>query len=1208
MHRAILLTLISFVFTLTVNAQIVSLSPTSAGPEDEVTVIFDATEGNAELEGADKVYMHHGVVTDAPDGTSWQYVIGSWGQDNGIGEMTRVAGETDKWQITFSPSIRNHFGVPDGENIYRISCVFRNADGSTKGTISPGTYGWGEVASNLDFYIDLNVDNYIDISSPLGERTFAEAGDNIAISAYASSSVSSMAILLDSGNGYEEQATVSSGTTINYNYPVTATTNLNIKVTATVNGENLEIVRQHEVVVPQPNVIEDLPAGVIAGINYHDDDDTKATLVLEAPHKEYAYVVGDFNNWSVQDQYQMKQTPDGEFYWLEISGLTPQEEYVFQYWVNGDIKIGDPYADKIADPWNDQWITDDVYPNLPEYDKTDYQMASVLQTGQTPYQWNTSEDSWERPDLDQLVIYELHVRDFVGSHTYAELIDSLEYLQKLGINAIELMPVNEFEGNDSWGYNPAYYFAPDKYYGPKDELKRLIETAHQMDMAVIMDIVLNHAYGQNPMLKLYFDQSANKPAFNNPWFNREYVGQYQWGYDFNHESTYTQAFVDRVNAYWLEEYHFDGYRFDFTKGFTNYAPGGSIDGFDQSRINILKRMTDEIRVVDPNAYVILEHWGPAAEENQLAAYGIKMWRNRSYDYVPAATANPINSFGSMDDTSHVSYFDSHDEQRLAYHILTEGRASGDYDTKNPLIMYERMKMAAAFTFLFPGPKMIWQFDELGYDIDIDFNGRVGAKPQPWGVNGLGYYEDSLRQYIYDAYAAILDLRTQLEPAILAQANTNNIYNGAARRLSYDTDGIDMVLIGNFATTTNNIDPYFSETGTWYDYFSGEEINITSTHEPIDLSPGEWHIFTSERLSDGFEGVVEVFQNPVTIAPNPFTVNDEIVIRFDATKASKNGTQGLVGADKVYMHSGVLIDHPDSTSLSHVVGTFTDDGLGEMTEVEEDIWEITITPADYYNIDEALDVYQLGMYFRDANNENQGMGYRNSIIYFNVDSDLPFVSIEPWDFDANTEITITFNAKKGNRELVGADKIYMHSGMITVDTQSPESVGWQNVVGDWGQDNGIGQMTPVNGTNDIWEITLTPKDYYGLVDGEFPYWLSAVFRNADGSKKGTGAPGPITNGYIATNLDFFIMNQGTNASRELLLEGIEFFPNPTNGVFTIQGIDEDYIFTAYNMDGRMRLQTKQNHQNTLDISSLGKGMYFFRIESEGKFFTGKIVVE
>src|SRR5699024_1690315 len=183
-----------------------------------------------------------------------------------------------------------------------------------------------------------------------------------------------------------------------------------------------------------------------------------------APGKAFAYVVGDFTNWKVLDNYQMKVTPDGELFWLEVTGLTPGKEYVFQYWVDETVKIGDPYADKVVDPWNDQYIPEAVYRDLIPYDKVEYDMGTVLQTDQTPYEWPASEESWVKPPKQELMIYELLLRDFLESHSYPDLTDTLSYLSRLGVNAIELMPIMEFEGNDSWGYNPAYFFAPDKYY------------------------------------------------------------------------------------------------------------------------------------------------------------------------------------------------------------------------------------------------------------------------------------------------------------------------------------------------------------------------------------------------------------------------------------------------------------------------------------------------------------------------------------------------------------------------------------------------------------------------------------------------------------------------------------------------------------------------------------------------------------------------
>ena len=218
----------------------------------------------------------------------------------------------------------------------------------------------------------------------------------------------------------------------------------------------------------------ELPSGLKRGINYDLNDPTKATLVLEAPSKDFVMVVGDMNNWEIDPDYLMNKTPDGEIFWLEITGLEAKKEYVFQYWVEGNIKIGDPYADKVADPWNDRYIPNSVYPNLPEYTRTGNAIATVLQTDQDPFVWDVTEDIWERPAKEDLVIYELLIRDFIGSHNYQDMIDTLNYIQNLGVNAIELMPIMEFEGNESWGYNPMYFFAIYKYYGTKYDLKVFI--------------------------------------------------------------------------------------------------------------------------------------------------------------------------------------------------------------------------------------------------------------------------------------------------------------------------------------------------------------------------------------------------------------------------------------------------------------------------------------------------------------------------------------------------------------------------------------------------------------------------------------------------------------------------------------------------------------------------------------------------------------
>jgi 1,4-alpha-glucan branching enzyme len=197
---------------------------------------------------------------------------------------------------------------------------------------------------------------------------------------------------------------------------------------------------------------------------------------------------------------------DGDFFWLEINGLTSGQPYLFQYYIDGKLKIADPYTDQIADPWNDQYITSTTYPDLPAYPEGKTEgIASVLQPGQEQYQWETTD--FQVPDKNKLVIYEMLVRDFDENHSYQSVIDRLDYLEDLNINVLELMPVNEFEGNSSWGYNPSFYFAPDKYYGPKNDLKKLVDECHKRGIAVVIDMVLNHSYGQSPLAQMYWDNA-----------------------------------------------------------------------------------------------------------------------------------------------------------------------------------------------------------------------------------------------------------------------------------------------------------------------------------------------------------------------------------------------------------------------------------------------------------------------------------------------------------------------------------------------------------------------------------------------------------------------------------------------------------------------------------------------------------------------------
>jgi 1,4-alpha-glucan branching enzyme len=279
--------------------------------------------------------------------------------------------------------------------------------------------------------------------------------------------------------------------------------------------------------------VETKPTAYKKGINYTSN--TSAALVLWAPLKTYVYVLGDFNNWEESEDYLMKK--DGDYFWLDIPNLEEGEEYAFQYLIDGDIKIADPYTEKILDRHNDPYIDETDYPNLKDYpSEFTSGIVSVLQTAQEEYAWEV--EDFQLPEKEKMIIYELLIRDFTEEHTYASVIEKLDYLQELNINVLELMPVNEFEGNSSWGYNPAFYFAPDKYYGPKNELKRLIDECHKRGIAVVIDMVLNHSYGQSPFVQMYMNSWTILPE--NPWYNVTSPNPvFSWGYDFNHESEAT---------------------------------------------------------------------------------------------------------------------------------------------------------------------------------------------------------------------------------------------------------------------------------------------------------------------------------------------------------------------------------------------------------------------------------------------------------------------------------------------------------------------------------------------------------------------------------------------------------------------------------------------------------------------------------------------
>lgn len=857
------------------NAQIVWTEPAFPTQDDEVILYYDATQGNGGLVGTIPVYIHTGVITNlSATETSWQHVQGNWGTADANVLMSPLGNNIHSFDFG-GQTLAQFYGVNVGEVIESLAMVFRNQTGSQEGKTADG----GDI-----FYSLTDGSFTAQIISPDTESIILEENESTTINAQCSAPAD-LSILV---NGTEEASALAT-TELEYIFTPTSAGTYIITFSAD-NGVETAIDEVQIVVIGDQNV-QAAPAGIQDGINYIDDN----TVVLQifAPNKSNIFVIGDFNNWNFDEDYLMNLDTDGETFWLEIGGLTAGQEYRFQYFIESDnIRIADPYTEKMLDPWNDQWISEDTYPNLIDYPSgLTTQPVAILQTAQVPFDW--TDDSYVRPSNDKLVIYETLIRDYVEAHDYATLQDSLDYLQNLGVNAIQLMPVNEFEGNESWGYNPSFFFAPDKYYGNSASYKSFINECHNRGIAVIMDIALNHSFGQNPQVRMYFDPNNGQfgaPTAESPWFNTVPRHDFNVGYDYNHESPHTREFCKRVLEHWIEEYHIDGYRLDLSKGFTQNNTLGNIgawNAYDQSRVDILNDYKNHVWSVEPGAYMILEHFADNSEETALANQGFMLWGNINQEYNEATMGYSSNlSWASYQERGWnnpnlISYMESHDEERLMYKNLLFGNSANGYNITQLNTALARVELASCFLFPIPGPKMMWQFGELGYDYSINYctdgtineDCRTGNKPIRWD-----YWDVSARQRLYNVTAALNNLKIT-EPAF-STTDYNIDLGGFGKRIHLNHASMNVTIIGNFDVVGINMIPGFQNTGTWYDYFTGEAIQVNDLNNAFFLEPGEYRLYTSVPLETP---VIDVNVDEVSVEanfklyPNPSSHQSTIVL-------------------------------------------------------------------------------------------------------------------------------------------------------------------------------------------------------------------------------------------------------------------------------------------------------------------------------------------
>lgn len=734
-------------------------SPLQESSKD-VKVYFNAT--GTPLEGFDsnkKVYAHTGC--DLSNGQTWQSAP-NWGNNGEKYEMAYIAPNT--WMLDIG-DIRTYYGITnENVNVTQLDFVFRSADSQTQTqNLYLPVYDEGlqiSLVSNTDGGIITPATAYVTFGVYVTEDSDISLSVNGEVVETAEGVMSATFYYLFEDPG---------------NYTVTATAKSGEE--SAEDSMEIHYLRDSEAM--------DYPGGVPM-MGPVKNEDGSVTFCFGAPEKDHVLLVGSWNDYAFSTDQVMdyQDTENGRYFWTTISVLDNDTMYCYYFIVDGQYTVGDPYARLVLDPYNDKWLDTNVFPNLPDYpwDKVDTVPVAVYQGSMNDYDWQV--EDFVGPDPSNLIIYELLFRDFTGTEGKAEgngtvrqAMEKLPYLQKLGVNAIELLPIMEFNGNISWGYNPNFYFAVDKAYGTPDDYKEFIDLCHQNGIAVILDMVFNQSDGLHPWYQMY------EPG-KNPFYNLDAPHAYSVLNDWNQGNPMVQEQWADVLRYWMTEYKFDGFRFDLVKGLglnDSYANNGdaATNAYNESRVAEMRYLQSVMDEINPDAYFINENLAGAKEENEMAETGQLNWANVNNAACQFAMGyssdSDMNRLYAHKDSrtwgSTVSYLESHDEQRLAY---KQDQWGVDGVKGNMEASMQRCGSAAAQMILTPGAHMIWQFSELG-NAQNTKNNDGGNNTDPKIVN-WNLLEDPDHKGLYDNYCELISIRNSFPELFTEEASENFMIN------------------------------------------------------------------------------------------------------------------------------------------------------------------------------------------------------------------------------------------------------------------------------------------------------------------------------------------------------------------------------------------------------------------------------------------------
>lgn len=793
-------------------------------------------------------------------------------------------------------------------------------------------------------------------------------------------------------------------------------------------------------------------------IPYADPGGTGTTFRVWAPHATAVGVKGQFNGWGT--------TPlvaEGNGLWsLDIPAARPGHEY--KYRINNSFDKRDPRARRVTNSSGNSIIYD-------------FQA----------FDWGTVAVS--PPGLKDLVIYEMHVGTYNAEtwvpSTFDKVIERLDHLQKLGVSAVQVMPICEFPTDKSWGYNPADPFAVESALGGPDAFKRFVKSCHARGMAVLVDVVHNH-YGPSDLDLWQFDGWSQNGLGGIYFYNDAARASTYWG---NTRPDYGRAQVrqyirDQIFM-WLNEYRVDGFRWDSVFSIIYYNNGANHNPDGES---LLREINGEIQQTHPGTIRIAEDHAFDFSMNFDSQWHVAFHDNLKAEIIKTSDANRnMSTLASLlngwPSHNRVIFSESHD---TVGDLNGKVRLPRDIDSSNPesLSARKRALLAAGFVLTAPGVPMIFQGQEM-------HETQTFSSEQSLRWNLTNTYAGIVR-----AYRDLIRLRRNLEGATQGLKGTGvNVHqvDNTRKILAYtrwDAGGgaDDVVVVANFSGTrwTNqNYVVQFPSTGTWYSCFNGDSTNyqadfghigpvsVVATgyppRAPVNMGAYSLQIFSKSRPT--------LTSGSVTFQPAAPSGCIEITITYNPLD------HPLKNAQQVYARLG-------RNNWQNAVDV-------TMTAVAGGNWRCTRTLAP--------GTYRLDAVFHDGAgvwDNNGGAGWL--LVVENCPAGAPSeVTVEPAQPQGCVPLGITYHPNEG--PLLGATNIYLHIGRNGwVDVLDPPPALIEGPAGTWGAEYPIPPGTR--------RVNFVFHNGQGTWDNNFGRDWAVAVSHCIGTLPGlaiTNPPGPVT---------------------------------------------------------------------------------------------------